>query len=366
MCDQIAYEELAWDSQTARLAFLSPAQLAAQSHYNVQRRMDFSFYPLRFYFTARDAVVFPPGKAANVLRGALGTVFRRFACPPECTGAKLCEMRESCPYARLFEPTPLQGGPSGFADSPRPFVFRARHLDGATFGPGSPFHFDLNLFTCDGPALAYFVLAFGEIAQQGLGPRRGALTLDRVLLFDADGLARETIYSERALQLEAAPEPVTLKLDDCSQTATGVRVHFLTPTELKSGHAVTATPEFAILLARIRDRISTLRGLYGTGPLELDFRAFTQHASAVLLASADIRSVKVSRYSTRTHQTHSLGGFVGSVDYRGDVSPFLAYLRVARFTGVGRHTVWGKGEIDTEILAPGERTGQSEGRTVPV
>ncbi len=315
--------------------------------------MDFSFYPLRFHFTVRDAVYFPPDKAANVLRGALGTVFRRFACPPECPGARSCDARASCPYARLFEPTPVQAGPSGFADWPRPFVFRARHLDGLTLGSGSSFHFDLNLFTCDGPALAYFVLAFAEIAQQGLGPRRGALTLDRVVLSGAGGSARVTVYAERALQLEAAPEPVTLRLDEAPDEATGIRVHFLTPTELKSGQALASTPEFPILLARIRDRISTLRGIYGAGPLEIDFRAFTQRASEVQLAAADIRSVKVSRFSTRSSQTHSLGGFVGSVDYRGDITPFITYLRVARFTGVGRHTVWGKGEIDTEILAPG-------------
>jgi len=46
-------------------------------------------------------------------------------------------------------------------------------------------------------------------------------------------------------------------------------VHFLTPTELKGAEQ----PEFGILLARVRDRISTLRELYSDGPLRLDFKA---------------------------------------------------------------------------------------------
>ena len=32
--------------------------------------------------------------------------------------------------------------------------------------------------------------------------------------------------------------------------------------------------------------------------------------------------------------------------YRGDLAAFLPYLRAARWTGVGRQTVWGKGEIE--------------------
>jgi hypothetical protein len=44
----------------------------------------FEFFPLRFEFTAREPLFFPPGKAANTLRGALGLSFKRIACTPEC------------------------------------------------------------------------------------------------------------------------------------------------------------------------------------------------------------------------------------------------------------------------------------------
>ena len=53
-----------------------------------------------------------------------------------------------------------------------------------------------------------------------------------------------------------------------------LRVTFLTPTELKTGHQIASRPEFAVLATRARDRISTLRELYGAGPLPLDFRSF--------------------------------------------------------------------------------------------
>src|SRR5258708_1800466 len=64
----------------------------------------FDFYPLRFEFTAKESLFFPPGKAGNILRGAMGVIFRRIACVADCRDARSCDIRQSCPYARVFEP----------------------------------------------------------------------------------------------------------------------------------------------------------------------------------------------------------------------------------------------------------------------
>jgi hypothetical protein len=55
----------------------------------------------------------------------------------------------------------------------------------------------------------------------------------------------------------------------------------------------------------------------------------------------------IERRSSRTGQVHPIGGFVGEAEYEGDLAEFVPYLHAARWTGVGRQTVWGKGEIDT-------------------
>src|ERR1035438_4160553 len=131
--------------------------MAINIPYNGQRTMTFEFHPLRFEFRATESLFFPPGKAANILRGALGLVFRQIACAPHCSDARTCSARDSCYYARIFEPVAQDGGPSGLADSPRPFVFRARHLDGRTVQPSESFYFDLHLFSLDPTVLTYFI-----------------------------------------------------------------------------------------------------------------------------------------------------------------------------------------------------------------
>lgn len=250
----------------------------------------------------------------------------------------------------MFEPASIAAGPSGLADWPRPFVFRATHLDGQTVPAGESFHFDLNLFDVHNSAVAYLVLAFGQLAWEGLGPRRSRVELAGVSQLDAQGDAAAAIFDGTSLLMQQNAPPLELNLAPSAEPITRLRVRFLTPTELKSGQQLAGRPEFSILAARIRDRVSTLRELYGDGPLEIDFRAFGERAALVRMTRCDIRQVEIMRRSSRTGQVHPIGGFTGEAEYEGDLMEFVPYLAAAKWTGVGRQTVWGKGEISLECV----------------
>jgi hypothetical protein len=228
-------------------------------------------------------------------------------------------------------------------------VFRARHLDGCRFEPGARFHFDLHLFDPESPAIAYLVLAFSELAQEGLGPRRGCVELAGVSQLDERRQPAVELY-DRSMILQEPAAPLEIDLAPQPTPVTRVRVRFVTPTELKSGHEIAGRPEFTTLAARIRDRISTLRALYGEGPLDIDFRGFGDRAAGIRLTDCRLRQVEIVRRSSRTGQRHPIGGFSGEAEYEGDLTEFVPYLRAAQWTGVGRQTVWGKGEIATECL----------------
>ena len=310
----------------------------------------FAFYPFRFSFQAADPVYFPPHRSGDIIRGAFGTIFRRLACVPECKDARTCPVRGTCAYARIFEPSAVEAHPSGLADFPRPFVFRAAHLDGQTIRPGEIFHFDLHVFDLKQPALPYFVLSFQQLAHEGLGPRRGRAELLSVHQLDARRQPVAEVFDGRNCSPGGGLPPVELSLEPQPAPVSRVRVSFLTPTELKEGGAVTPRPEFGVLFARIRDRLSTLRALYGPGPLEIDFRAMGERARAVRITRSELHRVETKRRSGRSGHYHPFGGFTGRVDYEGELSEFLPYLEAAQWTGVGRHTVWGKGHIEVELL----------------
>jgi len=222
-------------------------------------------------------------------------------------------------YARFFAPVALAGeGPSGLHDPPRPFVFRVNHLNGLRFPPGERFHIGINVFEARATVVSEFERALAALGQYCLGSE----------LAGVDG--------GELLRLPLCPH------GDVSR----VRVQFLSPTELKS----TERPEFYVLFARIRDRISTLRALYGAGPLQIDFKAMAERASHVRMTRCELDQVRAERVSGRTGQRHPLGGFVGITEYEGHLGEFIPYLEIARWTGVGRQTVWGKGEIACETF----------------
>ncbi|MCC6858572.1 MAG: CRISPR system precrRNA processing endoribonuclease RAMP protein Cas6 [Bryobacterales bacterium] len=305
--------------------------------------MQFEFFRFRFRFRAEEPVVFPAGQSGNILRGTFGAIFRRIACLPDCPGPASCRHRGECAYARVFEPRPaFETGPSGLKNWPRPFVFRASHLDGLRLEPGSRFHFDAHLFDLGDPPLPYFLLAFAELAREGIGPRRGRAALLGVEQWDRDRMLQANVPPDRLLP------PVRIPLEPDAGKVRNACVRFVTPTELKSGERVAERPEFAVLFARARDRVSTLRALYGPGPLDIDFQGMGERASRVRMTHCDLHPEYVERRSSRTGQTHRIGGLIGQAVYEGELEEFLPYLRAARWTGVGRHTVWGNGVIETD------------------
>jgi len=291
----------------------------------------FEFYRFRFHFRAMDPVHFPAGKSANVVRGAFGAVLRDTASPAA--------------YARLFEPGAALGrAPSGLADWPRPFVLRAVHLDGLTIAAGGGFFFDVHVFDLREPALAHFRAAFARLGENGIGPGRGRAALDRV---DQLGLADD---AETVTDRPGAP--LVIGLDGDPAPVERVCVRFLTATELKVAGRMAERPDFPILFGRLRDRISTLRALYGAGPLDIDFRAMGERAAGVRLQRADLKWERAERKSGRTGQVHSLGGFTGEAEYEGELAEFLPWLHAARWVGVGRQTVWGKGDVRVVSKSP--------------
>ena len=287
--------------------------------------MNFEFYRLRLHLRAVDWVQFRPGGGGNTLRGAFGAALRQNVPRAE--------------WARLFEPkTPAgQRAPSGLADWPRPFVFRAGNLDGIRIAPGDRFHFDLHLFDIRQPPLEPVRMAVAALAANGLGTGRGRAELERIDQLDLAG------HGEPVEQAPAAPSVVDL--DPAGPPVPRVRVRFVSPTELKSGDEVAERPEFPVLFGRLRDRLSTLRALYGRGPLAIDFRGMGERAEAVRLIDCDLAWEEVTRRSGRTGQVHPIGGFTGEAEYEGRLEEFLPWLEAARWVGVGRQTVWGKGDV---------------------
>jgi hypothetical protein len=249
----------------------------------------------RFQFRALQPLRFQ--HAPNTIRGVLGLSLEE----------------------KIFRPR-LTSGPSGLVNPPLPFILRASHLSHRIFDIDESFELDIHTFDRAGTVAAEIARAFECAA--GLRFRF------------------ENFQDTSDFELDLA----------LAEPARAVLVHFLTPTELKDAGDVANTVPFAILFARLRDRIATLRRLYGDGELDVDFRGLGHRAGKISNGSwSDLESRFASRRSSRTNQVHSIGGLVGFAEYEGDLAEFVPWLRAASWTGIGRHTVWGNGQIECEF-----------------
>ncbi len=251
---------------------------------------EFPFLFCRASFAATRPIRFD-APAANLFRGCLG-----FALPET-----------------VFRPN-SQHGPSGLRDRPRPFVLRCHHLNEARLSEGQPFEIAIHLFT----------------------PHR-----------DLFRQALDTLHFARLLSF--AVEPRTIAFSPAAQNVNSLRLEFSTPTELKPPLPRGELPPFPLLIARLRDRISSLLSFYHPGAAafleDFDFAFFANRAAEVSAGEGQLQWISASRTSRLTGQTHPLSGFTGWVDYRGPLAEFLPWLAIGNVTGVGRHTVWGNGVI---------------------
>ncbi len=264
---------------------------------------------LRFQLKAKAPLHFPAWKAGNFFRGTFGITLKRLCCPVSCPGPVECTNRQQCAYANLFEPV-AKAAPSGFANPPRPFVFRVEQLNGRQFQPDDVF-----------PVRMYL---FGNVE-----------TLPWI---------EKTLASFERMELmwmEVIPVNIALLGRPCQE----VTVEFITPLELKSQHQVLRQPDFPALISRIRDRIAALSLFYGEGAPPWDYKQISEKAGRIKMVHCDVQVVDIDRQSSRTGQIHGLGGFVGSAHYEGMLDDLLPLLMAAEWTGVGRHTAWGNGAI---------------------
>jgi hypothetical protein len=232
-----------------------------------------------------------PGRETNLLRGALGAALRNTSAQG---------------YSKWFDPR-WREGPSGYRDAPRPFVLR--WADDAV---------DLIFFRTSEPV--------DEIEQ-------------------AMHAATKQITGAH-IRLERMPTlPMPLEGIDAHGN---LRLIFATPTELKSDGKILTQPDFFCLMELLAERVRMLGRLYQNWAEEFPFHALLETAKTVKTIDWNWERTDNWRRSARSRQIHSIGGCTGWAEYSGPLGRLLPLLEIGRWTGVGRQTVWGKGEIRIE------------------
>ena len=302
----------------------------------------FRLIPLEFDYQSRGHVQLAEGKTTNILRGALGLELRRQSCPPDCPDSRTCpHPHPPCLYQQLFEGETGTHRPSGYREPPRSFVLRSPDWSQRTLAPGEHLITSLHLFDRRSEILNALLLAYSRMGDAGLGPGRAPLSL-----FQIRQPGRPTaLWTSRQGGPIHPPAAMTMDLSPCETAPQRIKASFLTPTEIKVQGEITRDAAFEPLFARLHERISFLIKYYSDSTTALASDLTLNAARKITTLRQSLRDVGVTRYSTRTGQSHPLEGFVGDAVYEGDFTCLWPWLKASEWTGVGRQTVWGKGAM---------------------
>lgn len=313
-----------------------------------------SYGSYQFTLAAREALVLPAYKGST-LRGGFGHVFKRVVCAPRKATCDGCFLKESCVYSYVFETPPPSGSTMmrKYEAAPHPFVIEPPVDTRRGYEPGQELTFSLVLVGRAVEYLAYFIYAFSELGEIGIGRKLGKFELRSVtsggsMVYDAETRAIRAVEPRR-LALDLPMTPGMESTPEAASAPMRLSIEFLTPTRIFYNKQLAATPEFHVLIRAILRRMSLLHYFHcGGDPSGWDFRGIIERAGAVELKRNGTKWHDWERYSSRQDTRMTLGGFVGKAEYEGDIAPFMPLIRAGEVLHVGKGTGFGLGRFGVE------------------
>lgn len=271
-----------------------------------------------FRLKAKTRIDLPPYKG-SALHGGFGHALKKIA---------------PFYYQSIFEP----GKDSAY---PKPFVLLPPLDQDETYQPDREFTCELTLF---GSAIQHFSICHAALEylgrEMGFGNNRGKFTIESIETALPANLAQHTPPDQAISGLDIAASRTGIS---------GNRITLHLPTRLRlkaDGRLIRQAPPFHLFFARLLGRLNTLSTFYGDGKIaEADLRGeLLNQAKNINLVQDDARWKDLPRFSGKQKQWMKFGGLLGTINYEGDLQPFLTYLAVGEWMHVGGKTSFGLGK----------------------
>jgi len=308
----------------------------------------------RFTLQTKETLILPAYKGST-LRGGFGSVFHRLTCISKNKDCSNCLLRNRCIYSYIFETSPPPDSLylSKYKTIPRPFILEPPLEKKKKYEEGDILYFNLILIGKAINYLPYFIFAFQQLGQTGLGREKARYELIRVeSVRDSPKGPPEmrTIYESWTQTLKDVNARIDISYIFSSPRLLGnfLTLRFITPTRIKYQGSYTSHPQFHIILRSLLRRLSSLLYFHCGEELEVDYREMIKEAERVKTLDADIGWIDWERYSGRQEQRMKLGGFIGRVTYHGNLSKFFPFLKIGEYTHLGKAAVFGLGKYEIE------------------
>ena len=302
-----------------------------------------------FKIRAIDTLVLPPYKGST-LRGGFGHAFKKVVCVVRNTECRDCSLFQRCVYTYVFETVAPAESPVGgrYQDAPHPFILNPPLEEKRVYEKGEVLSFQLVLVGRGNDYLPYFVFTFDELGRRGIGKGKGRYKLDSVSIINSSQ-NDEIVYSGVDQKLKTIERPISFNegVGVDGKKCDSLTVRFLSPTRLKAeGRLVSDRLEFVQFIKALLERLQLLSHFHCGGSIK-DLSGYIKRAGDVIVENSSLLWYDWERYSNRKGRM-KLGGFKGTVTYKGDISEFVHYINVGKYLNIGKGTVFGLGRYGIE------------------
>jgi len=320
---------------------------------------NFKFAQFQFILKAIDNISLP-GYKGSTFRGAFGHAFKKVVCVNREKTCGSCLLKGKCVYSYIFE-TPPPSDTSKmrkYPFAPHPFVITPPLEERRDYQTGETLGFELTLVGKAIDYLPYFIYTFDELGKIGIGKGRGRYFLEEVRALNigerlkdngdrckVKGEGAKTIYFGKEKVLRNNFQVINFRdLNPFDLSPFTLHLQFLTPTRLKFYGKLAPTLEFHILVRNLLRRISLLSYFHCGQELDLDFKGLIESSKIVTVEKENLSWFDWERYSNRQETKMKMGGFMGSITFKGDFNELLPFVQLGEYIHVGKGTSFGLGK----------------------
>lgn len=292
-----------------------------------------------------------PHYKGSTFRGVFGHALKRIVCVLKNQECEQCPLKGNCLYAMVFETTVARhmGGHSNVSAAPHPFVIEPPLTQQTQYKEGHAISCRLILFGDVNKQIPYFVYAFNQMGETGIGRRingtRGKFELLEVRNGNSVLYTREKGILKTGPSIPYAEFPSGYS-DFKGQRQSRVTIFLETPLRLKFKNRLSrADLPFHVLIRAALRRISSLFNAWGDGEPDLDYKGLVDRAHKVKTVNNDLGWFDWRRYSNRQESKMFMGGIIGRITYEGKLDEFYPLLKFCQEVHIGKATSFGLGKI---------------------
>lgn len=186
--------------------------------------------------------------------------------------------------------------------------------------------------------------AVKEVPKYGLGASRHPFKLVKV----KNSATQRVIWKDGSFYLAAA-QSIALpyrSLPDVSQALVTIR----SPLRIRRNGALLESIDFPTVIRNVTRRLEALTARYGGWVDTEKAQQLKELSASIGVVGEDLQIQHLERYSNRLEGKMDLSGLMGSILFKGELTPFVPWLYAAQTLHIGRNTTFGMGQIEVEFI----------------